>query len=86
MAERKKYVTLYNPDNGTEVEVDEGRGETLKARGYTTKKARSYEGPNSSRRQGGTAADTSDIQRQLDEANARAEAAEKALAEKSADS
>lgn len=85
MAERKKYVTLYNPDHGTEVEVDENRAETLKSRGYTTKRARSY-GNSNRRTTGGTAADTSDLQRQLDEANARAEAAEKALAEKSADS
>lgn len=38
--ERKKYVTLYNPDHGTQVEVDENRAEVLKSRGYTTSKPR----------------------------------------------
>lgn len=61
MAERKKYVTLYNPDNGTEVEVDEERAKVLKDRGYTDKKARNYTGPNNQKRSAGGQTDDTTV-------------------------
>lgn len=61
MAERKKYVTLFNPDNGTEVEVDEERAKVLKDRGYTDKKARNYSGPNSAKRSAGGQTDDTTV-------------------------
>jgi hypothetical protein len=69
MSRAEKLVTLYNPDNGTEVEVNEGRGKALKDRGFTEKKARSYTGPNSQKRSaGGQTDDTtvSDLKARLD--------------------
>lgn len=42
--DRQKYVKLYNPDHGTEVEVSESRAKVLKDRGYTTSKPRIRKG------------------------------------------
>lgn len=69
--DRTNYVTLYNPDTGSEVEVSEERGEVLKGRGYTTSKPR-----NSGRRKGASrmeqiADNTAELQKKLDAANAK---------------
>lgn len=42
MARGEKYVTMYDPDNATVVEVTEERAEVLKGRGYTDKKPRDF--------------------------------------------
>ncbi len=44
MSRAEKLVTLYNPEHGTEVEVNESRAEVLKGRGYTTSKPRIRKG------------------------------------------
>lgn len=72
MAEKRvEYFKLYNPDNGTEVEVaGKERAEVLKGRGFTEKKARSYSGPNSAKRSDGRdeSAEVADLKAQLEKA------------------
>ena len=69
--ERQKYVTLYNPDNGTEVEVPESRAETLKGRGFTTAKPRN---PGAKRRKTQDGGDNSAMQAEIDRLTAENEA------------
>ena len=42
MARGEKYVTLYDPESATAVEVTEERAKVLKDRGYTDKKPRDF--------------------------------------------
>ena len=72
MTRAEKLVTLYNPDNGTEVEVNEDRAEVLKDRGFTAKRARSYTGPNSQKRQGSD--NSAELQAEIDRLKAENEA------------
>lgn len=68
MSRAEKLVTLYNPDHGTEVEVNEERAEVLKGRGYTTSKPRIRRGTKT-----GAKADDGNVELQAELERLRAE-------------
>lgn len=78
---KEKFVTLYAP-GGTEVEVNEARGEVLKSRGYTTKPPR-VAAKTSRKPSGDESARIADLEAQLAKAQQeRDEALEAATAAK----
>jgi len=72
--DRTKYVTLYHPENLTEVEVDEDRAEVLKGRGYTTSKPRAPRGRKGASRLEQMNDNSAELQAEIDRLKAENEA------------
>lgn len=84
MARGEKYVTLYDPESATAVEVTEERAAVLKDRGFTDKKPRDFGKKSAPARGGRSAAGAADNSAELAEKDAEIEALRKQLDEATA--